>query len=180
MFKKAWCVDGMMVRRLSSNYVLRAWSMVLHDANYALLTVALFIALSLMYSLILIRLDVGFLLLGNYYIILSIIYSLALSWALSLSIAINVYNHRHRMRPIGVRISAIASIVGIVPSLCCSTAIPMLISALGGSLLAITTGGKIMGFIAQWDPAIMALALALAYYSLYLSSKGLCTCPITR
>ena len=169
-----------MVKQLSSNYVLKAWAVVLHDINYALLTAVLFIALSLIYSLILTRFDVGFLFLGNYYIIYSTIYSLALSWALSLSIAINIYNHRHRMRPIGVRISAVASIVGIMPSLCCSTAIPMLISALGGSILAITTGGKIMGFIAQWDPAIMALALALAYYSLYLSSKGLCTCPITR
>lgn len=169
-----------MVRRLSSSYMLRAWAVIFHDINYTLLTTVFFIALSLIYSFTLIRFDVAFPYLGNYYIIYSIIYSLTLSWALSLSIVIDIYGYKHRMRPIGVRISAIASIVGIMPSLCCSTAIPMLISALSGSLLAITAGGKIMGLIAQWDPVIMALALALAYYSLYISSRGLCLCSIVR
>ncbi|BDR91492.1 hypothetical protein [Vulcanisaeta souniana] len=167
-----------MAERLS--YIFKVWAMIFHDVKYALLTTVFFIVLSLTYSFILIQSNAGFLFFGNYYVIYSIVYSLALSWALSISVAISIYSYSHRMRPVGVRLSAVASIIGIMPSLCCGAVIPMLISALGGSLIAITINGKIMGFIAERDPVIMVLALILAYYSLYLSSKRLCFCSIIR
>ena len=112
-------------------------------------------------------------------------FSLALAALLSLALSVNVYAVR---ASIG-RLSGGLTVGGVLSSLlpagiCCTPVVPTLLAIMGAStpqIFGLT--GRIQGFFATYEPAILTAALILLVLSLHLGTRsilGTCAIPERR
>jgi len=110
-------------------------------------------------------------------------FAFALSALLSLVLTMNVYALRHAARAgRGKSLSAGAVLASVLPSsLCCTSVVPSLLAIAGASTPQIFGfTGRIQGFFATYETAILGLALVLLVGGFHLASRNLhAACPVT-
>jgi len=139
-------------------------------ATFAVMTIAAFIAYSILLESSSLNLSAQKIAFGlDTY---ALIASTALGLMLSLSIVLNIFafsrsNIRHVDKAsIGAVITSIAPL-----TLCCSTIIPSILAVAGiGASTIISTTGAIQGPLAEYEPLLIGISFVLLALSVYITS----------
>lgn len=113
------------------------------------------------------------------------LFSVALAALLSLAVSLNVYAFRASVRHPSGGLTVGGALSSLLPAgICCTPVVPTLLAVLGAStpqIFGLT--GRIQGFFATYEPAILTVALILLLVSLRLSTRsvlGTCAVPEGR
>ncbi|MGC8538734.1 MAG: hypothetical protein ACP5MK_02590 [Candidatus Micrarchaeia archaeon] len=144
----------------------------LFAASFAAMSILIFFAYSFLLQGSSLNLNTPKLMLGLDADALAV--SAALGIMLALSISLNAFAMSRSIRS-GSRMSVGAAVASVAPvMLCCSTIVPSLLATVGmGASAIISTAGMIQGPLATYEPALIAISLALLTLSIYVTSKNI-------
>lgn len=177
------CGDGSRAGVLADT--VAAVRLVLAARAYRLLALALFVPLLALYAITLPATYtggyMGWVSLRHMDLRLAL-FALGLSTLLSLVLTMNAYALRRSLRHAGKGLSAGAVLASVLPSsLCCTSVVPSLLALAGASTPQIFhLSGRIQGFIASHETAILGLSLLLLAWALGLASHNLRAACVLR
>ncbi len=112
-----------------------------------------------------------------------LLFAIALSALLSLALTLNVYAFRASLRRRGGGLGLGAALSSLLPAgLCCTPVVPTLLALLGATtpqIFGLT--GRVQGFFATYEPAILGFAIVLLLFSIRLAARPIMgACPPAR